>query len=84
MIDRVICSGIHTMFNDPGEPEPDAVFGKLNPVYPDAEPDRPLFCLLRSYFIRSGVYTPECCSKNKVAGGNEVPEVPEIINALRE
>jgi hypothetical protein len=72
------------MLNETGEPEPDAVFGKLNPFCPDTEPDRPLFCLLRSYFIRNRVYTPECCSKNKVAGGNEVPEVPEVIDTLRE
>jgi hypothetical protein len=72
------------MLNETGEPEPDAMFGKLNTLCPDAEPDRTLFCLLRSYFIRSRVYTPECCCKNKISGGNEVPEVPEIVDALRE
>ena len=80
----MICSGINSMLDDSGEPEPDPMFGKLNPLYPDAEPDRSFFCLLRPYFIRSGINTPECCGKNKVAGRNEVPEVPEIIDALRE
>jgi hypothetical protein len=80
----MICSGINSMLDNPGEPEPDPMFGKLNPINPDTEPDRSLFSLLRPDFIRSSINTPECCGKNKVAGGNEVPEVPEIIDALRE
>jgi hypothetical protein len=80
----MICSGVDTMFYYSGEPEPDPLFGKLNPINPDAEPDGSLFSLLRPYFIRSSINTPECCGKNKVTGRNEVPEVPEIIDALWE
>jgi hypothetical protein len=72
------------VLNDTGKPEPDALFGKFSTIYPDAEPNRSLLCHLRSYFIRSGIYTPECCGKNKITGGNEVTEVPEIIDALGE
>jgi hypothetical protein len=60
------------------------MFGKLGTINPDAETDRSLFCFFWSYFIGSGIYAPESCSKNKIAAGYQVPEVPEIVDALRE
>ena len=83
-IDRVKRPGINAVLDDTRQPEPDAMFRKFNLFYPDAKPDRAFFCLLGPYFIGSGVHAPESCGKNEISSGNKVPEMPEIIDALRE
>ena len=83
-IDGMVRPGIHAMLDDPGEAEADAVLGKLDPLDPDAEPDRPLLHLLRPDLVRCCVNAPEGGGKDEIAGADEVLEVPEVIDALRE
>jgi hypothetical protein len=72
------------MFNRPGEPEPDAVFGEFKTVDPDPEPDRPLLHFLRPYLVACGIDAPERRRKDQVSRGNDVLEVPQVVDALRE
>ena len=51
-VDRVICSGIHAMLDDSGEPEPDPMFGKLDTINPDAEPEPGAFLPSPALFYR--------------------------------
>ena len=83
-IDGMVRPGIHAMFDDPGETQADAMLGKLDPLDPDPEPDRSLLHLLRPDLVRGCVNAPEGGGKHQVARADEVPEVPEVIDTLRE
>jgi hypothetical protein len=60
------------------------MFGEFKTLYPDAEPDWSFLHLLRPDLIGCCIHAPKGCSKYQITGSDEVTEVPEIINVLRE
>ena len=83
-IDSMVRPGIHAMLDGPGQAEADAMLGKLHLFNPDAKTDRPFLHLLRPDLVRGCINAPERGGKYQVAFMDEVPKVPEVVDALRE
>ena len=72
------------MLDNTGEPESDPVLGELSPFDPQAETDRAFLHFLRADLVACRVYTPEGRCEDKISRTDEMAEMPEVVDALRQ
>ena len=83
-VDRVIGPEFWAVFDRSSDPEAGRGGVELNPLDPDAKPDRALLCLLGAKFVGRRLDRTKRGGKDERPRNHQVREMPEVVERFRD